>query len=165
MTDDEVTAACERYRLVAASFGIRARGPRSAVQRRQAARYLHWCQKHGADPQLYLDDRAAQARRERAPLPPIGRLPSQAALESHREFGAGRALATRADAELEVVDCTGPAPRRLRPHQERFKSFYAGGREALCARYPEHSGGYTKQSRWCRACPQTVSCISQARRG
>lgn len=164
MLDDQIAVVCLRYQIVAATFGIRARGPRSAVQRRQAARYLAWCRKNGVDPGLYLDDRAAQARRQGTPLPPIGRLPSKAALASHREFGAGRALAALGDAETEVVDCTGQAPRRLRPHQEKFKQDHVGCEE-LCARYPEHSGGYSKQSEWCRRCPQTVSCISVARGG
>jgi hypothetical protein len=160
--DAAVTAICECYRIVAAEFGIRARGPRSAVQRRQAARYLAWCRKQDVDPALYLDDRAAQAKRQKAPLPPIGRLPSQAALASHREFGAGRVLAARADAEVELIDCTGAAPRKLRPHQEKFKADHVGCAE-LCARYPEHSGGYSKQSEWCGRCPATVSCIRPVR--
>jgi len=148
------------YRIAAGRLGMPAvRGPRHPMQRKQAGKFLRWCEKHGVDPLVYLADRSAEAKRSGKSLPPIGSLGTTAALVVHREVGAARVVTAKADAEIKEADPRATS-RALRPHQERFKSFYVGtATEETCARLSQHSGGYNPLSDFCKRCGVTVSCI------
>lgn len=160
VAEGKITFFIHRYRIVAGQFGVTVRGPKHPMQRKQAKRYLQWCMKHEVDPLLYLEDVALRVKAGKIPFPPIGRLPSKAGLEGHRTIGLNRVYAKRSEKNIQVVD-TRIRERKIRIHQERFKSFYADGKHELCARYPEHSGGFNPMSPWCAKCTATTSCITQ----
>ena len=148
------------YRRATGLLGMPAiRGPRHPMQRKQATKFLRWCEKHGVDPLLYLADRSAEAKRSGNPLPPIGSLGTVGSLAVHRSVGAARVETAKVDALIVEVDGR-TVLRQVRPHQERFKSFYSGTEaEETCARLSQHSGGYNPVSDFCKRCTVTVSCI------
>lgn len=148
------------YRRATGLLGMPAiRGPRHPVQRKQADKFLRWCAKYSVDPLLYLEDRTAEAKRTGKPLPPIGFLGTGVPLAVHRAVGAARVETAKVDAAIVEVDGR-TVLRQVRPHQERFKSFYSGtDAEETCARLSQHSGGYNPVSDFCKRCTVTVSCI------
>lgn len=98
------------------------------------------------------------SRDHKKPFPFLGRMASTVSLEQHHAHGKARAQGARRATPLPVVD-TLRSEKRIRPQQERFKSFYAEGKTELCARYQQYTGGFNPMSQWCAKCPTQTSCI------
>lgn len=157
MSEEDITFVITRYRRCAGMLGIWTRGPKNPKMRRQAKGYLTWCRNNGVDPLLFIEDRMILSRDPRHPFPPLGRLPSRVSLEQHLGHGLARAQGNRrVGAVLPVIQTS---EKRIRPHQEKFKSFYAEGKSELCARYQQYTGGFNPMSRWCGQCTVQASCI------
>lgn len=139
-------------------LGVSAYGPKNPKMRSQARRFLTWCDKNHVDPLLYIEDRLLAAKNFKKPFPMLGRMASAEALKQHREHGLARAQGARRSHDLPVED-TARSEKKLRPHQERFKSFYAEGKTDLCALYQQYTGGFNPMSAWCKRCPSQTSCI------
>ncbi len=162
ITEGAITFICQRYRVLAGTFNLMVRGPSNPIQRKQGKRYLTWCAKNSIDPVLFMEDRAAHAKATKQPIPLLAKLCSTGALESHRTFGAAKTVTAMLDRT--VVELDTRRKGKLKIHQEKFKSYYAHGKEELCARYQEHTGGFAKASYWCGRCSVTASCIDLGRR-
>jgi hypothetical protein len=159
---DNIVNAHNQWKLRAGHVRLQSRY--NPKLRAQAKRFLAWCEKNGlSEPKLFLDAHCEYHLKAHGRVQPMAFLPSKKALEQWERWAGGVALRQRSDQTLNAtLENQGPAEKKIRPHQEKFKSHYVG-REALCASYQEHTGGFNLQSRYCRACPAQSSCIASGR--
>ena len=164
MTEDDITSIIERHNFWESKAGQFTRSHLNVKLRNQARRYLKWCEKHDVDPMLFLDAQHSYRISIGSKVLDLGFLPSKRALEHWRRWAEGAQLRQVTDDRLtQALARRPPEFRKVRPHQEQFKSRYTG-RESLCAIYQEHTGGFNQESRYCRACPAQASCIESGKR-
>jgi hypothetical protein len=125
---------------------------------RMAARFLTWCRSNSIDPKLYVRGTLEWCAKVNRKFVPIGFMVGKKAAERWELFAKNNAIEDDHVRELHAeADQPVAARLSLRPHREKFKSFYVG-REELCLRFREHSGGFHPQSEFCQRCPVAPSC-------
>ena len=148
----------EAYNGLRAQSGVPLYGLGLDKNIRSSERYLKWCEKNDVEPVLYLKSYVDWSTRAGRDFPKLGFLRSKRGLEIWQRFAEGHALAGRADERLTKEMEQRPQPAiKIRPWQERFKSFYVGNR-GMCARYVQHTGGYNPESAHCDGCTEVASC-------
>lgn len=163
---DEIIKARNRWLVMKGTKFVRP--TTNKVYRETAKAYLRWCKAYRINAVMFLDAQLEYFVMRHRLVPSLLRLRSKKMLaqwhEWVREKTEGKAARVRSDARLsDEMEMSAPAERKLRPVQEKFKSFYVG-REGLCAVYQEHTGGFNPESRYCKRCTAQASCIENGRR-